>query len=43
MLQSRTLVARRKDYRKLARTEQDARAGTPELQLDSPPDLPRGR
>jgi hypothetical protein len=36
-LQIRTLVARRESYRKLARTGQDARAGTPDPHLDSPP------
>jgi len=36
-LQVGTLVARRENYRKLARTEQDAGGGTPEPQLDSPP------
>jgi len=39
-LQIRTLVAKRENYRKLALMAQDARAGTPGLQLDSAPDLP---
>ena len=38
-LHIRTLAARREDYRKLARTEQDAGAGIPNLYLNSPPDL----
>jgi len=38
-LQIRTLVARRENYRKLARREQESRAGTPHLYLNSPPDL----
>jgi transposase InsO family protein len=33
-LQIRTLVARRENYRKLARREQESRAGTPDLHLD---------
>ena len=42
-LEIRTLVARREKNRKLARTGQDARAGTPEVYLKSPTDLPQGR
>jgi len=38
-LQIRTLVAWRENYRKLVRTEQDARPRTPDLYLNSPPDL----
>jgi len=38
-LQIRTLVARREKNRKLARREQESRAGTPDLYLSSPPDL----
>ena len=38
-LRIRTLVARRENYRKLARREQESRAGTPDLYLSSPPDL----
>jgi hypothetical protein len=37
-LQVRTLVARRENHHKLARTGQDARAGALELYLDAPPD-----
>jgi hypothetical protein len=37
-LQVRTLVARRENHHKLARTGQDARAGALELCLDAPPD-----
>ena len=36
-LQIRTFVARRENSRKLARTEQDARAGTPEVYLKFAP------
>ena len=42
-LQVRTFVARGEDYCKPARTEQDARAGTAELQPNSPPDLSHNR
>ena len=37
-LQIRTLVARREKNRKLARTEQESRAGTPRVYLNPPPD-----
>jgi hypothetical protein len=42
-LRIRPLVARRENYRKLARTDQDARAGTPEVYLNSPPELSQDR
>ena len=42
-LQIRTMVARREKYRKLARREQYSRAGTPDLYLNSPPDLCQDR
>jgi len=42
-LQIRALVARRENYRKLARREQESRAGTPEVYLDSPPDSSHNR
>jgi len=42
-LEIRALVARREHYRKFARRGQDARAGTPELYLNSPPDLSHKR
>jgi hypothetical protein len=38
-LQIRTFVARRESHRKLARTGQDAKAGTADPQLSSPADL----
>jgi transposase InsO family protein len=38
-LRIRALVARRENCRKLARREQHARAGTPEVYLNSPPEL----
>lgn len=38
-LAPRTLMARRENYRKLARMEQDARAGTTDLHLNSPPEM----
>jgi hypothetical protein len=40
-LQIRTFAACRENHRKLARTEQDARAGTADLYLDPPSDLSR--
>jgi hypothetical protein len=42
-LQIGALVARRENYRKLARREQESRAGTPDLYLSSPPDLSHDR
>jgi len=42
-LQIRTLVARRDHYRKAAGTEGNAGAGTPEVRLNSPPDLCHNR
>jgi hypothetical protein len=38
-LQVRTLVARRERYRRTGETDENVGAGTPELRLNSPPDL----
>jgi len=42
-LQIRTFVARREDYRNLARREQASRAGKPEVYLNSPLDSSQNR
>jgi len=43
VLQIRTLIARRERYRKMVLRHGNARAGTPEVRLSSPPDLSRER
>jgi len=42
-LQIRTLVARRMYYRRTVGTTENAGAGTPEVYLNSPPDLCQDR
>jgi hypothetical protein len=42
-LQVRTFVARRECYRRMGEINQNVGAGTPEVYLDSPPDLSHNR